>query len=400
MTQQSAFSRLFRKYIDGTASADETELFLEMVAKDESQEELATLVDMEMLSPDQPYSLDQKEKQTILENIYSSGRIQRNATGKKRGMWPRIAVAASIIFCVSVGGYFIFHNAGSSVNNGNVKADIEHGSNGATLILADGRKVVLDDSKIGEIGPQNGTNLHKAGDSLLVYQNGEGAASATVYYNTLETSPGKQYSVVLPDGSKVWLNAASSLKYPTSFTGTERRVELTGEAYFEVAHNTAKPFRVQTDDQVVEVLGTHFDIKAYRDETATWTTLLQGAVKVENSRHQSAVLVPGQQAVNGNAAALQIVSKIDESAVLDWKNGEFVFTGQSLESILREVSRWYNVEVEYKDESLRREHFVGSVSKWSNASDVLDALALTGTVKFTIKQDDVHKNGKKIIVMK
>ncbi|MES2109884.1 MAG: FecR domain-containing protein [Bacteroidota bacterium] len=397
MTEQTEFSRLFRKYIDGSATAEETQLFLSMADQASLQEELARLVDLEMLTADQPFNLDQQEKQAILENIFSAGQVQQISPGRTRRLWPRIVAAASVILCLSVGGYFIFHKTDSPNYAGNLKADIKHGSNGAVLTLANGKKVILDETKVGDITRQNGTNLQKAGDSLLVYQSGETTVVGN-YYNTLETPRGKQYSVVLPDGTKVWLNAASSLKYPTTFSGKDRKVELAGEAYFEVAHNKAKPFKVLTNGQTVEVLGTHFNIKAYADEPATWTTLLQGSVKVEDNRNHSALLIPGQQAVSGNNGALQTLNKVDMDAVLDWKNGEFVFSGESLESIMRKVSRWYDAEVEYKDEALKKEHFFGSVSKWSSASDVLDALALTGTVKFSIVGGP--KKERRIIVAK
>ena len=397
MTEQTEFSRLFRKYIDGSATLQETQLFLHMADQAARQEELAQLVDREMLAADQPYSLDRQEKQAILEHIFSAGQVQQTMSGSASRLWPRIVAAASLILCLSIGGYFIFHQKNAVKYAGNTKYDIKHGSNGAVLTLANGRKIILEETQVGEITRQNGADLHKAGDSLLVYQSGK-TTTAGNYYNTLETPRGKQYAVVLPDGSKVWLNAASSLKYPTAFSGRDRTVELTGEAYFEVAHNKAKPFKVLTHGQTVEVLGTHFNIKAYADEPATWTTLLQGSVKVENNRHQAAILIPGQQEVNGHDGAMQMLRKIDTDAVLDWKNGEFVFTGESLESIMRKVSRWYDTEVEYKDEALKKEHFFGSVSKWSSASDVLDELALTGTVKFTIVEGPQKE--RRIIVTK
>lgn len=361
MTEQTEFSRLFRKYVNGNATVEETRRFLSMADQADSQDELVRLVDEEMRDPYQPPRLDQKEKQSILENIFSAGTIPQPHQKQRRPLWPRIAVAASLVLCLSAGSYYIFHQHKVVNYAANVKHDIQHGSNGAILTLANGEKVILEETKVGEVTRQNGTDLHKAGDSLLVYQPGGQTANASIYYNTLETPRGKQYSVVLPDGSKVWLNAASSLKYPTVFSGKERKVELTGEAYFEIVHNKAKPFRVLTNSQTVDVLGTHFNIKAYADEPATWTTLLQGSVKVENSRHHAAVLIPGQQAVSGNNGALQTLKKVDVNAVLDWKNGEFVFSGESLESIMRKVARWYDAEVEYKDESLRKDQFVGSV---------------------------------------
>lgn len=265
MTEQTEFSRLFRKYVDGNANAEETQSFLILADQEDNQEELKELVDKEMSAKEQPYSLDKQEKQAILDHIFA-------LSSKTRRLWPRIAAAASVIICLAAGGYILLHKPEPAHYAREIKTDLRSGSNGAILTLANGQKIILEQTKEGRIGGQEGTDLRKTGDSLLVYRSTETAADAAVYYNTLETPKGKQYSVVLPDGSKVWLNAASSLKYPTAFSRKEREVELRGEGYFEVAQNKTSPFKVKTPDQTVEVLGTHFNIKAYADEQTTWTT--------------------------------------------------------------------------------------------------------------------------------
>lgn len=402
MTEQTEFSRLFSKYVDGSANAEETLSFLIIADQAARKEELELLVDREMSAENLPHALDRKEKQAILDQIFtlSSAKIRSINPKRVHRLWPRIAAAASVMLCLAVGGYFMLRKPGPAHYSGKIENDVKSGSNGAILTLANGQKIILEQTKEGRIDLQEGTDLHKTGDSLLVYKSGGTAANAVVYYNTLETPKGKQYSVVLPDGSKVWLNAASSLKYPTAFSGKERQVELTGEGYFEVAQNKTMPFKVKTPGQTVEVLGTHFNIKAYADEQSTWTTLLQGAVIVENNQHDAVLLKPGQQMVSGQKGEWRAVEKIDTAAVLDWKNGEFIFSGESLESIMRKVSRWYDVGVEYKDNALKKELFYGSVSRWSNASEVLDMLTLTGTIKFSIVQDNGPGNKKKIIVMK
>jgi len=401
MTEQTEFSRLFRKYVDETANAEERQAFLSMADQPARKEELELLVDREMLAEKLPYDLDRKEKQAILDHIFtlSSAKILEINPKRERRLWLRVAAAAAVMLFLAAGGYFILHKGETAHYAGKIKTDVKSGSNGAILTLANGQKVILDQTKEGLID-QEGTDLRKTGDSLLVYKTGGTAANARVYYNTLETPKGKQYSVVLPDGSKVWLNAASSLRYPTAFSGKERLVELTGEAYFEIAQNKTSPFKVKTPDQTVEVLGTHFNIKAYADEQSTWTTLLEGSVKVENGQHDVVRLKPGQQMVNGQKGEWRTMEKIDTAAVLDWKNGEFIFSGESLESIMRKVSRWYDVSVEYKDDAVKKELFYGSVSRWANASEVLDMLTLTGTIKFSIVQDNGPGNKKKIIVMK
>ena len=402
MTEPTEFSRLFRKYVDETANAEETQSFLSMADQAAWKEELELLVDGEMLTENLPYGLDRKEKQAILGHIFtlSSTKIREINPKREHRLWPRIAAAASVILLLAAGGYFILHKGDAVHYAGKIKNDVKSGSNGAILTLANGQKIILEQTKEGRIDLQDGTDLHKTGDSLLVYKSGETAANAGVYYNTLETPKGRQYSVVLPDGSRVWLNAASSLKYPTAFSGKERQVELTGEGYFEIAQDKIRPFKVKTPGQTVEVLGTHFNIKAYADEQSTWTTLLQGAVKVENSQHEAVRLKPGQQMVSGQKGEWRAIEKIDTAAVLDWKNGEFIFSGESLESVMHKVSRWYDVRVEYKDTALKKELFYGSVSRWANASEVMDMLALTGTIKFSIVPDDGPGNKKRIIVMK
>lgn len=402
MTEQTEFSRLFRKYVDGSANAEETQSFLIMADQADWKEELELLVDREMLAEKLPHDLDPQEKQAILDHIFtlSSAKIRSISPKREHRLWPRIAAAVSVMICLAVGGYFILRKPGPAHYAGKIETDVKSGSNGAILTLANGQKLILEQTKEGSIDLQEGTDLRKSGDSLLVYKSGATAANATVYYNTLETPKGKQYSVVLPDGSKVWLNAASSLKYPTAFSGKERLVELTGEAYFEIAQNKSMAFKVRSPGQTVEVLGTHFNIKAYADEQSTWTTLLQGSVKVENSQHDAVQLKPGQQMLNGQKGIWRAMEKIDTAAVLDWKNGEFIFSGEPLESIMHKLSRWYDVSVEYKNDALKKELFYGSVSRWSNASEVLDMLALTGTIKFSIVQDNGPGNKKRIIVMK
>ena len=402
MAEQTEFSRLFRKYVDETANAEERRSFLAMADQPDKKEELESLVDKEMLAEELPYDLDRKEKQAILDQIFtlSSAKIRAIGPGRELHLWPRIAVAASVMFLLAVGGYFMLHKKNVAHYADKIQTDVKSGSNGAILTLANGQKIILEQTKEGRIDLQEGTDLRKTGDSLLVYKSGATVADAVVYYNTLETPKGKQYSVVLPDGSRVWLNAASSLKYPTAFSGKERQVELTGEAYFEIAQNKTRPFKVKTPDQTVEVLGTHFNIKAYADEQSTWTTLLQGSINVENSQHDAVRLKPGQQMVNGQKGEWRAMEKVDTAAVLDWKNGEFIFSGESLESVMRKVSRWYDVSVEYKDDAVKKELFYGSVSRWSNASEVMDMLTLTGTIKYSIVPNNGPGNKKKIIIMK
>jgi ferric-dicitrate binding protein FerR (iron transport regulator) len=194
--------------------------------------------------------------------------------------------------------------------------------------------------------------------------------------------------LVLPDGTKVWLNAASSLKYPAAFAGNERRVELNGEAYFEVSKDPSKPFFVKTASQTVAVLGTHFNINSYTDESATKTTLLEGSVKVTGNNGQSVKIKPGEQAIN-YANAISIKENVDTDEAIAWKNGKFMFKNTDLQTIMRQLSRWYDVDVEYQGK-IEQKHYMGRISRNVPVSQIFEILKTSG-LNFTI-------NGRKIIV--
>lgn len=218
------------------------------------------------------------------------------------------------------------------------------------------------------------------------------AASAQPLYNTIETPKGGQYQVDLPDGTKVWLNAGSLLRYPTNFTGKIRSVELTGEAYFEVAKNAHKPFKVLSKNQVVEVLGTHFNISSYTDDISVKTTLLEGSVKVLSSKvNQTKLLKPGQQSDINYTNNAFFIKSVNTDEVIAWKNGYFLFSDEDLKSIMARFARWYNVDVEYQGDvdNLR---FGGMVSRSKDLTQALKVVEQAGNVKFKIE-------GRRVIVM-
>jgi len=311
-------------------------------------------------------------------------------SSKKISLWYRVAAAAVVLIFVSVGGYFLIRQKNLVPANVVAKSDVGPGVNKATLILADGKKLTLGDAATGQLANQAGVTITKTTKGELVYtvRAANNKAQSTKQFNELETSRGEQYQVVLPDGSHVWLNAASSLKYPVVFSGKERVVELTGEAYFEVAHNKAMPFKVKTQQQEVEVLGTHFNVNAYNDENTTATTLMEGSVKVTSVAHHKNILIkPGQQSTV-NSKGMQ-VQQVDTDEAIAWKNGYFLFNNESLESIMRKISRWYNVEVVYKSDAPRSMVFSGTVSKYKNVSQVLKTLELTNSVHFRIDNSKI-----------
>ncbi|MBB6112539.1 FecR family protein [Mucilaginibacter lappiensis] len=322
--------------------------------------------------------------------------LKNNITASKKsfkGYW--IAAAAMLIFAVSllwVIGNRAHNGSTEIVKNSSVgtKGPVIPGNNKATLTLSDGSNIDLTDSKKGLLSKQGSVAVGKSGEGEIVYNAKHGEAKSVVaLYNIISTPRGGQYQVVLSDGTKVWLNAASSIKFPTVFTGHERKVELTGEAYFEVAKNKDMPFKVAVDHMSVEVLGTHFNVDAYKDEEVIKTTLLEGAVKLVTSDHQ-AYLKPGQQATLNQQQSFNIRSVNTEEAIA-WKNGYFIFNNENIQSIMRKVSRWYDVEVVYNGKVDERD-FGGTVSRFDSVADVLKSLELTGTVHFKME-------GRRIIVM-
>jgi len=303
--------------------------------------------------------------------------------------------AAVFVMLLSVGIY-IYLSSHEQITKKKLLAvhHIVPGSNKAILILSNGSRISLGDSTEKEIANESGTHIWQGSQGRLIYA-GSSENNKIIQYNTISTSNGGQYQVVLSEGTKVWLNAASSLKYPVAFGKENRCVELTGEAYFEVNKDKARPFLVTSNLQQVEVLGTHFNITAYEDEKAVKTTLLQGSIKIIDLQNKSSKIIkPGQQSiVDSNLDKGITVEQVDVEDATAWKNGYFVFDKESLESVLKKISRWYDVDIEYESEDSKNQLFSGTLSKYSEISKVLRKLELTETVHFNIE-------GRSILVMK
>lgn len=320
----------------------------------------------------------------------------------RRRIWrytPWVA-AASILVVVGITGLYFWNGhkgdkvAGIGVPVAKVQKELVPGGDKATLLLGDGSTVNLGAAQNGVIRQVAGTRIDKQ-DGKLVYlvattagKTANVAAAAAPEMNTIQTPRGGQYQVVLPDGTMVWLNAASSLTYPTVFTGPSRQVQLNGEAYFEVARKKDQPFMVAAGNMQVNVLGTNFNLMAYDDENAIKTTLLEGAVKVTRG-DASYVLQPGQQASMDRSSGAFRILPVNVGEVVAWKNGVFELGGETIEPVMREMARWYDVDVEYQGKT--NEHFRGTIPRSVNASEVFKMLELTGAVHFTIE-------GKKVIV--
>jgi ferric-dicitrate binding protein FerR (iron transport regulator) len=303
------------------------------------------------------------------------------------------AVAALVLLFLSFGGYFYLRNAEPVHQEQSVKSkaiDIAPGESKAVLTLADGSEIVLNSAKNGVLATQGNISVSKNKEGQVVYQNVGNASQKEGKYNTISTPRGGQYQVDLPDGTRVWLNAASTLKFPLAFNHNERRVELQGEAYFEVnpkhfsgSKSRKIPFIVKSGKQEVEVLGTHFNVNAYPDENDIKTTLLEGSVRVMHlASHTSKLLKPGQQSsVDGTIT----VSDVDALQAIEWQKGYFSFENESVESIMRKISRWYNVEIEYQ-ENIRHRKFAGRISKFENVSQILKIMEKTKVIHFKIEE--------------
>jgi len=341
---------------------------------------------------------DEKELEDTLRNKIHSGTIFAESPpniipfkkpSKKRWQY---AAAAVLFLAISIAvTAFLKTGVFKGVNTDLAKATkFKPVGNKATLMLSNGKVIVLDGGETKEVRDKHGQLVALNANKELSYNNDSTSKAGFVNEtNTLTTPKGGQYTVVLPDGTKVWLNAASSITYPLAFQAHERKVQITGEAYFEVTKDPDKPFKVLSGKQEVEVLGTHFNINAYTDEPVINTTLLEGKVKVTAGPNQ-ALLIPGEQAQLA-ATGLTVNQNVDLEEATAWKNGYFVFDHEHIESVMRKLSRWYDVDVAYEG-PISKDRFGGSVSRDKNAAELLEKLELTGQIHFKIE-------GRKVIVM-
>lgn len=320
---------------------------------------------------------------------------------------PRVWwVAAGTILLMATAGYFAMNNKAVITKTAEVTKPIVQpmavpGGNKAVLTLADGSSIVLDSAANGALSQQGATTIMKKQDGELVYKTDGKTGEQAIAWNAISTPRGGQYQVVLPDGTKVWLNAVTVLRFPASFAGNERVVQLTGEAYFEVAplqlsSGQKMPFKISILPQLggqegaqIEVLGTHFNVKAYNDEAAIKTTLLEGAVKMSGSKGQY-LMKPGQQARVGRDGRMWLDENADVDEAVAWKNGRFQFNEADVEAVMRDIARWYDVTIEYAGK-VPAEKFEGEIPRNSSITEVFKILELS----------NVHCKieGKKITVL-
>lgn len=362
----------------GLLTADEQDKLDAWIAASDEHRQLWMELNNPAVQQENVRAMARFDETAALERFLSN----KPATSNVRRMW-RVQTwkwaAAVLVLAVGVSSYFLLtHRAqnGDRFGRASAQQDIAPGKNGAILTLADGKQLVLDSLGEGKIATQNGTQI-SLNNNQLKYD--ASAATDGAALNTITTPKGRQYHVVLPDGTEVWLNAASSVQYPVAFKGRERRVKISGEVYFEVAAKSWQPFVVETDQMKLEVLGTSFNVNTYNDEKTIRTTLLTGAVKVTPAHTtQPKVLVPGQTAVlskpdASTEATLTVTETPDPDKIIAWKNGLFNFDGMDLYSVMRQLERWYNIEIEYvgKPENVI---FKGKMHRNTNLSDVLKVL--------------------------
>lgn len=383
----SSLEELFKRYYEKSATADEKAKLFQLI-EESSDQQLLELIQLHGKQLDRPEPVISNDKsQAMLKNILRD-KDSVSPVRKMKWVW---AAAAVFLVAVSLGYFFMWgtaKNQNVSVSKPTPGNLIQPGGNKAILTLANGKQIILDNADNGDLTSEANVKVIKLSDGQISYQTT--GNTNEIAYNTIITPNGGQYQLILSDGSKVWLNAASRLRFPASFVGKERAVELSGEGYFEIAPDRKRPFRVMVNDTKVEVLGTHFNINAYTDEPSMTTTLLEGKIKL-NSGSSVHLLKPGQQALVLSPGNIQVVDNADLEEAIAWKNGKFIFNGNSIQSIMRQLSRWYDVKVEYSN-NLPNDEYVGAIQRSDNISAMLHILEKTKTIDFKI-------TGKQVTVL-
>lgn len=383
MTKEE-FLFLFEKHLNGTGTREELE-------------RLENFIDgMEL--PDDTWNdrlgIRSDIYQEIKNRLETSKQLQRAEAQPRRKNWGWMKVAAIILIATaSALTYLLVKNQPRNtttqlVNN----VHILPARNTATLISSDGKKVILDDVKAGDVLKESGADVKKQSDGVLVYdKNAASANGQTTRQNQLATPKGGVYAVVLSDGTKVWLNSATTLTFPAVFSGNTRSVKLNGEAYFEVAKNKEKPFYVTFEHSQIKVLGTHFNISSYNDDAAQVVTLMEGSVLV-NRDDKQALLKPGQQAVLSGQHKSITVADADVDNAMAWRNNVFIFNDEPLTEVMKKIARWYNVEIQYEGD-FSDEKLGGTFSRNKPIENLLTNINSVDKIHFKIE-------GRRVIVMK
>lgn len=371
---------LLKKYLSGSCTAIEKEQVNQWFdSMDRVPEYIAGL------SEEQRMLMESRVFERILHNIEAKGQQNVMSFPKKSiYSWRVLVAAASLFLFLSIVVVWMKYPLSLSTNkilNSAQSVNIKPGGNKAVLILGDGSSLVLAETNLGTVADQQNVSVVKIAEGELSYKKITGKNSSEVTYNTIATPVGGKYSVILPDGTKAWLNSKSSLRFPTSFTGAERRVQMTGEVYFEVTKNQKQPFKVLSGRTEISVLGTHFDVMAYEDEAEQKTTLLEGSIHLSSGKFAK-LLKPGQQA-SVAVSGIQVNDNIDLEGVMAWRNNLFIFKDMEIKEIARQISRWYDIQVVFKG-TPSKILYTGTISKDAELSEILSMLQFTG-LKYELK---------------
>lgn len=383
---------LVERYLNGTCTPQEQSELYTLVSQSQNDEALKAALDEAWKTYEPDTVMPAAVSGRILSNVFTNAKpIQ---AGRQRNWWW---AAAAVLLAAGGATYLVTRQPAAPKQVAVIASqqqrfanEVQPGGNKALLKLADGTVIELDSAANGVLAQQGGTKVTKLANGELAYQqNGNNNGQPT--YNTMVTPRGGAYRLTLPDGSMVWLNASSSITYPTAFTGSERNVSVTGEAYFEVAKNEQQPFKVKARDLEVLILGTAFNINAYDDEAAIKTTLLEGAVKVTANGNSTAPIHPGEQVIYAADKALKVANNVNTDEAIAWKNGYFQFNDADMPTVMRQLEKWYDVEVVYE----------GKVPKRSFGGGMQRTLPLTKVLQILEENDVKFKlAGQKIIVMK
>ena len=376
---RSEYIALYEKHLNGSATAEELDELLKY------QDEFEMYI---VSKDDNPADYEESKHRILAKLEDSTGHSKVRRITQKTWWW---SAAAAVFLLVAFGLYFLKKQTPIENNNNLVAAahNIKPGTNKATLTLANGKTLVLTDALNGQLANEAGVKIDKTKDGEIVYvAANENTSERAVPYNILSTKRSEQFQVILPDGSHVWLDAESSLKYPVTFQGNQRVVELTGQGYFEVSHNASMPFIVKTNRTDVQVLGTHFNVAAYDDDANAKTTLLEGSVRIR-SNGTSAFLKPGEQAVLDNNGHLTVNNSVDVNREVAWKNGLFDFKKAGIEEIMAKATRWYDIDVKYEGK-VPPTKLTGRISRNVDISGLLRILQFEG-IKLRVE-------GKSVIV--
>jgi hypothetical protein len=374
MYQNEVFKELMEQFVSGEISSEGKAMLLSMLDNPEYSGELDSILRENYDSVEIPSVSPETTEKFIKElrnrmDIAAEGRDSSSAILNILN-WRKIAVAASVLLVIGLGTLFVFQKESKlpMVVASKGSDDKEPAKTGAILTLSNGSKIVLDSVGNGLLANQSNTAVSKKNGGL-VYSAG---ANAEAVLNTMTTPRARQYNLELSDGTKVWLNASSSITFPTSFAANERKVKISGEVYFEVAKDKTRPFRVLVNEMQVNVLGTHFNVNAYEDEASVNTTLLEGSVLI-TEKSKKILLKPGQQAEKQKSGTIVVNDKVNLEEVMGWKNGVFYFENASLQMVLRQLSRWYDVDVEF-EKGVEPRTFEGEIQRDLKLSQVLKIL--------------------------